>query len=736
MSNTNIKTLEGTVYKLQLNVLNVADITEYCVYGSCEPIGSCEKQAIVFNVGEVTGNSVEMYIPALKSGSYQYQVFIRRNTTNQEFMVLQGRIEVANRIGTDEEAVAPYSSIVDVALNADTVEVNVRVQEGTAGKDGKDGEKGEQGEKGDKGTVDYSLVCDVVQVMTKGRSEDNYTSYGFSYKVSKAGVICGLHIKDRTGGSVVTEEPIYVKVWNNNNTLLAKSLNAVEHSLGSTLSYEFEPFTVAENEVLKVTYHTKEGMAQNTYQVGVQACTRVVTLIEGEEGGMLTSQGGYSTTTYTAVHEWDYLERKFATIEEVNTHISSDTHLTDEQKTLLEQVANGEIGGSGSSIDWVQNTEKGVISIGKEQTLTCVDNSSYDTENSIVIGNTVKVADQMPYAMQSMHNVVIGNYTQSVGFNNVVIGDSAISHENHIYTVVIGSGAEANTYSVSVGYNTWTSNNAVAIGNNAYSEEFGIAIGDYAQASWGNITLKSGNVEVKFTSEGMTLNGEPYGQGGNSGGSGGSSGGSEYDVRKAVLKAEVEQYDTKYSGIETYQLRGNYEWVEKDGNSGNWYEYYNDLTPSGEWLYSFDCSNCNTVFFECYWITKFAAKIENCSKITEGFRFCYNLESFYTPSKLRYCYMTFDNCKKLKDFEADLSELNNAQFMFGSCPSECSCLNVESVENIANSIKSDGYGEIFIGLANELQYDNGDGKYYRCQEALQKIRNKGWSVYEMYSENY
>lgn len=336
MSNTNIKTLEGTVYKLQLNVLNVADITEYCVYGSCEPIGSCQKQAVVFNVGEVTGNSIEMYIPALKSGNYQYQVFIRRNTTKQEFMVLQGRIEVANRIGTDEEAVAPYSSIVDVALNADTVQVDVHVQEGTAGKDGvdgKDGEKGEQGEKGDKGTVDYTLVCDVVKVKPQGTSEDNYTSFGFSYKVSKAGVIGGLHIQDRTGGSVATNQPIYVKVWNSNNTLLAKSLNAVEHSLGSTLSYEFEPFTVAENEVLKVTYHTKEGMAQNTYQVGVQTCTRVVKLVAGEEGGMLTSQGVYSTTTYTAVHEWDYLERKFATIEELNEIKQLLTSLVNEART-------------------------------------------------------------------------------------------------------------------------------------------------------------------------------------------------------------------------------------------------------------------------------------------------------------------------------------------------------------------------------------------------------------------
>lgn len=39
-------------------------------------------------------------------------------------------------------------------------------------------------------------------------------------------------------------------------------------------------------------------------------------------------------------------------------------------------------------------------------------------------------------------------------------------------------------------------------------------------------------------------------------------------------------------------------------------------------------------------------------------------------------------------------------------------------------------------MANELQWDNGDGKYSRCQEALSKIRNKGWTVYEIYNENY
>lgn len=744
-----------------------------------------------------------MYVEPLTSGNYQYQVFMKRLSTNQEFSVLDGRIEVSNRLGNASSVSnAPQSAVVDVALFADTVEVNVTVQEGTKGEQGiqgergdkgdqgiqgEKGEQGEQGEQGDKGTVDYSLVCDVVKVKPQGTSEDNYTSYGFTFKVTKAGVIGGLHIKDRTSGTVVTNQPIYVKVWNSKNTLLAKSLNAVEHSISSTLSYEFEPFTVAENEVLKVTFHTKDGMAQNTYQVGVQTCTRVVTLVAGEEGGMLTSQGSYSTTTYTAVHEWDYLERKFATIEELNTHISSDTHLTDEQKTLLEQVANGEIGGGGSgSIDWAINTAtdktlpinegtgNSEILIGYGSKITSKSNT--DGRNTVIgnnslsdgVANTVlgenaqSVTSYSVLVGKSSKTKTYGHYSVGIGYNSsvdgsnsIAIGSNAKAHDT--YGVTLGSSAECNSYAVSIGTDTWTSWAGVAIGYGAYSSDgcisigheancnglysvaigwgansdgYGIAIGENAHADEGNITLKSGNVEVKFTSEGMTLNGEPYGQGGN-------SGGSEYDLRKAVLKSV--QYDTKYSGIDMADYRNNCdnEDVEKEVNgtsySGTWYEYFNDLTPSGEWLYSFDCSNCNYVFEGCPWITKFAAKIENNEDMGYCFENCYNLESFYTPSKLKNALGMFVYCYKLKEFYADLSELNNASYMFGSDSYNCTSLNVESVENIANSI-SNNYGEIHIGMTNELQYDNGDGKYSRCQEALQKIRDKGWTVYEIYSE--
>lgn len=95
----------------------------------------------------------------------------------------------------------------------------------------------------------------------------------------------------------------------------------------------------------------------------------------------------------------------------------------------------------------------------------------------------------------------------------------------------------------------------------------------------------------------------------------------------------------------------------------------------------------------------------------------------------------FAGATKLQKFYADLSELEGGERMFGEGSTSCSKLDLESVENIANTI-GQYYGEIYIGMAYELQFDYGDGNYTRCQEALQKIRNKGWTVYEMYSENY
>ena len=171
MGNNSIKTIEGTEYKVTLNVSSVASLEDFNVYGSCKPVGSCDKVVVPFKVADITNNTVVLLIPSLVSGNYQYQVFIKNIGSNVEYKVLEGRIEVTNRIGSHEVSNSPLETVADVTLHADTVEVTVEIKEapgrdgkdgvdgadgkdgvdGADGKDGKDGEKGEKGEKGDKG---------------------------------------------------------------------------------------------------------------------------------------------------------------------------------------------------------------------------------------------------------------------------------------------------------------------------------------------------------------------------------------------------------------------------------------------------------------------------------------------------------------------------------------------------------------------------------------------------------
>ena len=252
----------------------------------------------------------------------------------------------------------------------------------------------------------------------------------------------------------------------------------------------------------------------------------------------------------------------------------------------------------------------------------------------------------------------------------------------------------------------------MAIGYGANSDSYGIAIGNNAAADYGNITLKSGNVEVKFTSEGMTLNGEPYGQGGSSG-----SG----DIGSFIeMMTRYEHYQTKYSGYtqksDLYNMGdcdeyGNWleGWVIDMLNDGGcWYYWLQDLTDTSQ---MFD--NYNIYTPRADEITKFISKMDNVI----------NANSMFL------------GCKNLTYFDATLTSLHMGNGMFGYDSNNCTKLDLQSVKNIADKI---GYynGEIYIGMENSLIYDCGDGAYWKKEEALQKIRNKGWTVYEIYSENY
>lgn len=567
MSNTSIKTIEGTEYKVSLNVSGVADLTDYQVYGSCEPIGACHEPIAFRNEGTA------LIIPSLHRGNYQYQIFIKRISTNQEFGVLEGRIEVSNRIGnTNDTANYKESSIVDVAVNGDELITNVTVIEGTQGKDGAQGEKGEKGDKGD-------------------------------------------------------------------------------------------PFTYAD--------FTEEQLAA----------------LKGEKG---------------------------------------------------EKGEKGDPGEGGNSIDWLENTETNLITIGRNQVVEHPGNSSIRTINSVVIGNNLTVADTGSYPSTVNYTVAIGNNVNVSQPCNVTVG-----YHTQVYgteSVVIGKSSSCNGYDVVIGSNAWGGNDSVAIGYNAHGDYGSIAIGENAFSYSGEITLKSSNVEVKFTASGITLNGESYGQGGNSGGGGG------VDYKQLML------HKVKYAStsIDELTMTQQPEWKEKFDENGNYmysynhYPFMDDITKDGEWLFDLKTnyegfSNRTTQFIDCPVLKKFIAKLGsyNLTEINSNlFCNCNNLEEVILyVENLTIANRLFYNCPNLHTFYCDLSQLQAAYAMFGSDSYSCTSLNVESVEHIANSISNNG-GQIFIGMANKLQNDVGDGEFQRCQAALQKIRDKGWTVYEMYNSNY
>lgn len=409
----------------------------------------------------------------------------------------------------------------------------------------------------------------------------------------------------------------------------------------------------------------------------------------------------------------------------------------------------GDPGSGGGSIEWIQNTADNNIFIGN--------NITENPKNSIAIGNKITIPDLGMWYDVGEESVAIGHNIEVVEGNTVVIGCNVIST---IFDVCIGCNSASSSYGVSIGYaaqnnsgisigsESWSSASGISIGHQAISDTYGLAIGNNAEADYGNITLKSGNVEVKFTPDGMTLNGESYGQGGSGGGSGGGS-----NRKQEML------YRVKYAHTDLERVTNNQssEWRDYSDEYGNYrgyshYPLYDDITADGEWFYNIltngntnnayeDTTIYNVQFWGCPLLKKFAAKVgRNTVQINSGlFRDCKNLEEVIidTDMGIYSAYELFYDCPKVHTFYANLSQLWEVMGMFGYDTQSCTSLNVESLEHIANSINQYGdYKDLYIGISKELQYDNGDGKYYRCQEALQKIRNKCWTVYEIYSENY
>ncbi len=615
MKNKVIETIEGAKYKVTLNVVSTEDFTNYSVYGYCKPVLGCmcssQVQHTHFEVTEHTDKGCVLVIPALNRGSHDYQLFIKQNTTNREFKILEGRIEVSSRICNGNEVVsAEQSTIADVTIDADTTEVTLTIEKGLQGEKGERGEKGDKGERGEQG-----IQGEQGPQGPQGEQGPAGESGGIDWAVTKSN----------------TEELPVVSDSVING--IAIGYNSTLQSSGVTIGY-------------------------------------------GSTNGNGVTIGTRSKANYGVA---------------IGTDVNSNLGEAD-----IDNVAIG--------------------------------NTSSAGQQSVAIGSNAKTSGGK--------NISIGYNCNNASWNSVAIGSGIvvparcgysvnIGHEINAegqFAVAVGAGGGYD-YSTTVGYYARGGEGSVSIGYGADAGAEGVAIGYGADAETNEITLKAGETEVKFNQNGATLNGNPIG--GSSSGSG-SNNSSSFSIADYFMWTSKD-YSTKYKDC--------YAIDELSNINSDW---RNDLDENGAWNYNLEKMGSGAPDFKIWCsnygysdLRSFNSYMSVISDLEQSFQFCSELESWvcYTPN----CYYftnTFLGCTKLKQWRGSFSNSNPVYCsgMFGTNSSDCTQLDLASVQYIANVIPY-GYGNgISLGVSNTL---NGNSD---LETALQQIRDKNWNVEVYYSE--
>lgn len=136
--------------------------------------------------------------------------------------------------------------------------------------------------------------------------------------------------------------------------------------------------------------------------------------------------------------------------------------------------------------------------------------------------------------------------------------------------------------------------------------------------------------------------------------------------------------------------------------------------------------------YDCSPLRSFNINLEHIEEAGYAFSGCRSLQNFTVNLRsLKNAEDMFSGCTSLNNFSSDLSSLESGIGMFGSSSRNCSKLNSQSVQNIAetiNNLAAKGEtGEISLGIAKGLQSDA------QVMTALETIRNKGWIVEEIYA---
>lgn len=126
----------------------------------------------------------------------------------------------------------------------------------------------------------------------------------------------------------------------------------------------------------------------------------------------------------------------------------------------------------------------------------------------------------------------------------------------------------------------------------------------------------------------------------------------------------------------------------------------------------------------------FADKLVNGTELFKGKTGIYTFN--IDMPKLENATSMFSGCVNLASFDSDLSKLTNGTSMFGSSTTNCTRLDLISVQNIANNINdltvAGTTGSISIGIQTAIYGTT------ELATALNAIEAKGWTVRAYYKD--
>lgn len=504
-----INTIEGAIHQLRVQVTNEVSLSEFTVYGSA----ACGCSTYPFEIVEKNDKDCIIHIPALNSGIYKYQLFVKQNSTNKEFLILDGKIVVEERVGDTSVVQDGASTIADVAIDADTVEVSVSIEKGAKGDkgdkgdkgergeqglqgiQGEKGEQGERGEKGDSGGMDWgiihpqsgntqaSTIADDTsgfvlgygsEVVGNGAAAPSYILGDWSLSYGNSNLSVGYAIVN--GGSVEEPANYSVAIGNGANTYGSHSVTIGQGAVNES----DDAVTIGSSA--RTDYQFSKGAVT----IGKDAIGKDGSVVIGERA---KGNSGVSIGKDAMCNVNDN------TIDYVSIGQISEASINSVS------VGSAAMAGGGNFLT------NGAIAIGRNSKAgngkSPFTDEYWQSDYAIAMGMNADAYQQGDIAIgynaktweATVNNggIAIGENT-TVCSSSIAIGKDASCDDAGIAIAIGRNATVTGDFGIAIGYGSRVDNNGISIGRNNNVNPYGVAIGNgNADTSDAEIVLKSGD---------------------------------------------------------------------------------------------------------------------------------------------------------------------------------------------------------------------------------------------------